>query len=287
MASAIGTLHHQYGSRGAACFVMLTGLVLERVKTWVMSKLARAQVRADSDPARRARLRAAPLPEGWEALVAQELRPFRRLTAAQQVRVLGDLKVFAGEKEFVGVDGFEIDDRVRVLISAAAALLVIGLDLGRLDHVIRVEVRARAVLSPDGTRHAGRYRHGMVGDVPLGIVELAWDHVVAGLQDEEGCNVVLHELAHALDHSDGRCDALTDHPRYPAWQDSLRDLRLRTRPVGRRQVTSVIADVEGAELFAVATELFFEHPSRLLRLDPELFEVLRDFYQVDPRTFAT
>jgi Mlc titration factor MtfA (ptsG expression regulator) len=258
--------------------------VLDRIKTWVVARLARAAIRAQADPARRAALRAAPLPDAWGMLVAREVRPFARLTRAQQVRLLDDLKVFAGEKQFVGVDGFEIDDRVRVLVSASAALLVLGLDIAVLDHVTSVEVRP-AVVEHHGVRHAGLYRHGEPGGVPMGVVELCWDQVVHGIAHDDGRNVVLHELAHAFDHGDGLADALMDHPRFAAWQDTLRALPLE-RFEGDRSDTSIVADVEGPELFAVATVLFFERPARLRRLDAELFDVLRELYQLDPHDFA-
>lgn len=260
--------------------------MIERIKTWVTARLLRAAIRAQAEPGRRAALRAAALPDAWGVLVARELRPFSRLSASQQARVLDDLKVFAGEKEFVGVDGFEIDDRVRVLVSASAALMLLGLDISLFDHVGRVEVRATTVLEPDGTRRSGQYRHGTVGGVPLGVVELCWDEGEYGLRHDDGSNVILHELAHAFDHSDGLLDALTDHPRYAAWQDALRHAPLAHGVRGDRHVTTVVADVEGPELFAVATEFFFERPERLRRLDPELFATMLALYQLDPRTFA-
>lgn len=37
---------------------------------------------------------------------------------------------------------------------------------------------------------------------------------------------------------------------------------------------------------AVATELFFEVPHRLVALTPTLFDELRTIYNVDPRSFA-
>jgi MtfA peptidase len=260
--------------------------VLDRIKTWVAARLARAAIRAQADPSRRAELRDAPLPDAWGVLVARELRPFSRLSAAQQARLLDDVKVFAGEKEFVGIGGFTIDERARVLISASAALLVLGLDIACLDHVSRVEVCAAAVAEPDGSRRAGQYRHGNPGGVPLGVVELCWDEVVHGLTHDDGRNVVLHELAHAFDHGDGLLDALADHPRYTAWQTALRSLPLARSVHGDLHITTVVADVEGPELFAVATELFFERPERLRRIDAELFDTMLALYQLDPRTFA-
>lgn len=260
--------------------------VLERLKLWVAGRLARTVVRAHANPSRRAELREGPLPDGWGVLVAQHLRPFTRLSTAQQARLLDDLKVFAGEKEFVGLDGFTVDERARVLVSASAALMVLGLDISCLDHVTRIEIRASTIDEPSGVRRAGQYRHATLAGVPYGIVELSWDEAVQGLTHDDGYNVVLHELAHAFDHGDGLLDALADHPRYPAWQAALRHLPLGQRVVGDAVHSRLVPDVEGPELFAVATELFFEHPHRLHKLDAELFEAMAALYQLDPRDFA-
>ena len=53
--------------------------------------------------------------------------------------------------------------------------------------------------------------------------------------------------------------------------------------VGWTEITSIIVDVEGPELFAAATELFFEAPRRLHRIDASLFEAMYAIYGVDPR----
>jgi Mlc titration factor MtfA (ptsG expression regulator) len=37
-----------------------------------------------------------------------------------------------------------------------------------------------------------------------------------------------------------------------------------------------------AEFFAVGTESFFERPSELLRVHPELYEALSAYYRQDP-----
>ena len=92
----------------------------------------------------------------------------------------------------------------------------------------------------------------------------------------DGMHVGIHELAHALDHGLGE-RLLAQHERCDAWRHRLRDMPLHGG--------MVIADVEGPELFAVASELFFERPMTLMRIDPELFFELVSIYKIDPRTF--
>lgn len=240
---------------------------------------------------RRSELRAAPLPEGWRAIVERELPQYARLTAAQREKLLDDAKVFAAEKIWYGEDGFVIDDRVKVLVSASAALLALGGDIAMFDHVERVVIR-EAVVVEDSGHVGGRYEatRMMIGDRVVdhsGVVELSWSAVIGGLARADGQHTAIHEFAHAFDHADGRLDALVAHPSFDRWRAALHELPLGRRILGSYLATEVIGDVDGPELFASATELFFECPHRLRSIDSELFDVLCAMYAIDPRTFAT
>ena len=254
----------------------------KRVGGWLAKRAIPA---LDHDPERRAALRATPLSEAQHRVLERFFAPYRGLARAERVRLVGELQVFAGEKEFVG-DGLEIDDRVRLVVAASAALLVLGHDISVFDHVIKVRVR-RDPFDEElgaGRELAGRYRaatHPLLGRT--GEVELIWRAVVAGLARSEGEHVVLHELAHAFDHG---LDLLQAHPERARWEAALHELPLHTVETDTARLTQLVSDVTGAELFAVATELFFEVPHRLAGLAPSLFEELRAIYNLDPRTFA-
>jgi Mlc titration factor MtfA (ptsG expression regulator) len=241
---------------------------------------------------KRAAIRATPFPDAWRAIIEREVPHYRRLDEAQRAKLLGDIQVFIAEKTIVGLDGFEVHDRARVLIAAGVALLVLGRDLALLDHVSRV------IILPDDFDHqtkrlAGRYEgHQHVrGDEVVGLggeVELAWTHVETAFGKLDGNHVTVHEFAHALDHGDGEIDALTRHTHYDRWRARLRDLPMATRRWGPfKFTTEVLGDVDPpGELFAYATELFFETPRRLYRLDAELFAALVEIYGIDPRTLV-
>jgi Mlc titration factor MtfA (ptsG expression regulator) len=225
------------------------------------------------DLERRAALRAAPLPPEWRAIVETHVGVFSRLSPAQQQKLLGDLAVFAGEKEVHGADGFVVDDRVRVLVAASAALLVLGRDIAAFDHVVRVEVRHTPEREGDEAV-AGRYRGRSDGDDNWGFVELSWTSVLRGLAlDDDGSHVALHEFAHAFDHAESVDPAYLNHPHADLW-------RVRIRGLARGH------DVQGSELFAIATEQFFERPRALHRVAPDLFAALVEIYAIDPREFG-
>ena len=212
-------------------------------------------------------------PDAWRHILEREFRYYRKLDAQQRAKLAGDVGAFA-QKEFVGVDGFVVDERVRVHVSATAALLVLGLDIALFDHVRRIEMREAHYFDEHGNVAEGHYEYATPPSGPVGILTLAWNGVLAGAARPDGAHVGIHELAHALDHGLGE-KLLAQHERCDVWRDALRDMPLHAG--------AVIADVEGPELFAVASELFFERPMTLMRIDPALFFELHTIYKVDPR----
>lgn len=216
------------------------------------------------------------VPDAWRHILEREFPHYRKLDGAQRDKLIRDVATFAS-KDFVGIDGFTINDRVRVHVSATAALLVIGLEISLFDHVRRIEMREARYLDEHGNIAEGHYEYATPDSGPVGILTLAWRGILDGHARPDGAHVGIHELAHALDHRLGE-QLLADQERREVWRHALQNMPLHGG--------LVIADVEGPELFAVASELFFERPMTLMRIDPALFFALVDIYKVDPRTFA-
>jgi Mlc titration factor MtfA (ptsG expression regulator) len=214
--------------------------------------------------------------DAWRHILEREFPYFRRLDVRQRGKLLGDVRLFA-EKDFVGRDGFDVDDRVRVHVAATAALLVVGLEIALFDHVQRIEMREARYFDDHGNVAEGHYEYATRDTGPIGILHLAWHGMLDGAARADGMHVGIHELAHALDHGLGE-QLLAQHDRCESWRHALRDMPLHGG--------HVIADVDGPELFAVASELFFERPMTLMRIDPELFFELVGIYKLDPRNFT-
>jgi len=213
------------------------------------------------------------VPDRWRHILEREFPYFRKLDVRQRDKLLGDVNAFAA-KAFVGLDGFVVDEHVRVHVAATAALLVVELDISMFDHVRRVEMREARYLDDHGNLAEGHYEYGTHETRPIGILHLAWHGMVDGAARRDGMHVGIHELAHAFDHGVGE-RLLVQHERSDLWRHALRDMPLHGG--------LVVADVDGPELFAVATELFFERPMTLMRIDPALFFALVDIYKLDTR----
>lgn len=246
---------------------------------------------------RRRRLLEQPFPEAWEDILRQSVPHAAHLGVDEAGRLRDFIRIFVAEKHFEGCGGFEMTDEVRVTIAAQAGLLVLGLPHEYFKNVETLLVYPTTVVTPE--RRLGTFevptapaRTGIpiLGEAQLrGPVLLVWDAVKQSARHPEGGHdVVYHEFAHKLDMLDGALDGtppLGDRESVRRWASVCEKAftQLRER-VGRGQRTFLDAygATNEAEFFAVATEFFFDRPKAMLSHEPELYELLRDFYRQDP-----
>jgi Mlc titration factor MtfA (ptsG expression regulator) len=180
-----------------------------------------------------------------------------------------------------------------VTIAVQAALAVLTLTVDAYREVSAIVVFPTTMRS-SGVR-AGPIPGTVTDDVfPVlgeahsrrGPVLLAWDQVLHDARNPgSGRNVVVHEFAHKLDMLDHVIDGtppLESRGDLDRWiavcteaYDALRagDDRPPLDPYGATNV---------GEFFAVATEAFFAAPRALRTHEPDLYDVLRDYYGQDP-----
>ena len=240
---------------------------------------------------RRARLQAQPFPAPWRRILRHRVPLAARLPADLQQRLKRHIQVFLAEKTFIGCQGQEVTDEVRVTIAAQACLLLLG------DAQSAYFPQLRQILVyPDAfvvqrERAAGDglvrdQRQALSGESwAQGQVVLAWTEVVAGAADPgDGRNVVLHEFAHQIDQDKGLADGRPWRPRAASrrrWARVMGDAlaRLQREP-------STLIDAYGAtdpaEFFAVVSEIFFERPAELAAHAPEVYRELAELYRLQP-----
>jgi Mlc titration factor MtfA (ptsG expression regulator) len=237
------------------------------------------------------------MPPGGRAIVSEHLAVWPLLDADEQQHLLGDVDQLLASKTWEAARGFVLDDTVRVVIAAQAALLVLGLSLDDYRGVSVIIVHPTTVQT-HGLRPGPSARTVRAGPYPVlglaqdghGPVVLAWDRALAGAhRSDRRTNVVLHEFAHKLDMLDGVVNGTPPMDR---------DLRTDWLPVCTEVYDDLVAGVPrpplrsyGAEnpgeFFAVATEAFFEQPHELRDLEPALYDVLLRFYRQDPAARET
>ena len=239
-------------------------------------------------PARRRR----GLPPDGAALVAHHLAVWPLLDEDEQQRLLQITDELLSRKRWEAARGFALDETVRVVIAAQAALLVLGLSVDHYRQVSGIVVHPSTLVLSQvrpgpslGTVTADPQAVLGLAQDRRGPVVLAWDQALAGAhRDEPGHNVVLHEFAHKLDMLDGSIDGTPPVPRNVRadWiricTDVYNDL-LEGRP---RPPMRWYGATNPGEFFAVATEVFFEQSRELAAYEPELYDVLSRFYRQDP-----
>ena len=230
----------------------------------------------------RRRLVATPFPSPWRDVLQRRVPYYKLLDESGRRRFEDDVRVFMAEQRIYGPRGAVVDDRIKVLIGASAAMLTHGLPDWEWPTLRDIVVYR--------TSFDDEYQVG--GDNPiLGMVH-AQGPIVFSARDlrhgfgkpRDGLNVGLHELAHVMDFADGRADGLPGGlswvgtaPWIQLMADRLRALQDGTDSGALRDY----AGVNEAELFAVAVEVFFERPRSLRKRDPALYEMLQGFFGQD------
>jgi len=254
---------------------------------WLLTAQWRARRRWD-------RLRRKPFPDDWRRILRRRVPAFRRLPADLQLQLKGHIQVFLAEKDFIGCDGLEVTDEMRVTIAALACLLILNRETGYFPNLRQILVYPGAfVVEKEESDEAGvvqNERHVLSGESwSQSQVILSWEDVLEGAAvADDGYNVVLHEFAHQLDQDAGYANGapeLSTRGHYARWSRVLGDeferLRKRTE-AGQASLLDDYGATDPAEFFAVVTEVFFEQPQLLRDENPALYGELSRFFRVDP-----
>jgi Mlc titration factor MtfA (ptsG expression regulator) len=240
-----------------------------------------------------------PMPAGFIAILRRNIPIYARMPAALQDQLHKLIQQFLHQKKFVGCEGLDIDDEMRVTIAGQACLLLLNRPSRVYPALHAVLVYPSAFVVPrnqvDGAGVVTETRQDLLGESwGDGRVVLAWDHVRRGAADwTDGQNVVLHEFAHQLDSESGSTNGapyLGSQSSYRSWAAVLsRDFaNLRADAMFRQHsVLDHYGATSPAEFFAVATETFFEKPYQLAERHPALFDEFGKYYRVDPRQWQS
>ena len=244
---------------------------------------------------RRGRLRALAFPAEWLEILRHNVHYYGALSAQEQAKLRGDLRILVAEKNWEGCGGLQMTEEIQVTIAAQASLLLLGFEDYYFERVQSILVYPDAFVAPERTVIEG----GVVleghsereGEAWYrGPVVLSWsDALAGGRRASDGDNLVLHEFAHQLDmQHDGEIDGMPPLETRAArqrWQQVMSREFERLRrdcEAGLPTLLDCYGTTDEAEFFAVATECFFER-SRALRIrHRQLYEVLAEFYRQDP-----
>lgn len=204
---------------------------------------------------------------------------YRSLDNAGRERFLRRVMTFIEYKEFKYVD-MEPEERMPVLISAAAVQLTFGLENYTLDYFKTIYVLKN-------NYRFGLYNVPFEGHVSEDGIYLSWNNFIREFSNySDGQNVGLHEMAHALTYVNFTVHEGRDN----AFHNKFKDFSAIARPVfermqaGESTVLDPYAATNYQEFWAVCVETFFERSSAFKRLLPELYFSLCTLLNQDPLT---
>jgi MtfA peptidase len=236
----------------------------------------------------RRQLLADPFPKEWDDWLMANVAQYRFLSGAERKRLQDIARVIAAEKAWEACDGLKLTEVMKITVAAQAGLMLLGLDhdyFARVSSIVMFPREFELPANSPGER--GPVVSGQAVD--YGSVFLSWDAVISEARDPRlGQNLVIHEFAHQLDFLDGFTNgapALANRTQMEQWrlvmQGTFQRLRSALQKSGKAFLGSYAA-TNPTEFFSVVSEKFFTVPDALRRNHPEVFEVLSQYYRVDP-----
>jgi Mlc titration factor MtfA (ptsG expression regulator) len=233
-----------------------------------------------------------PLDEHLWRSVTNRFSFARALSEEELERLKTWVILFLHEKHIEGAGGIELNTQARLSIAVQACILILNLDLDYYSgwHEIIVYpdqfVPHRDYVDETGVVHS--YHEPLMGEAwERGPIILSYADVMSS-SEADGVNVVIHEFAHKLDMLNGAPNGYPPlHPDMDraAWVNAFskayQDFCERCDRDEELAIDCYAAESPG-EFFAVLSELFFELPSALEQIYPEVYFQLSSFYRQDP-----
>tara|TARA_R110000868_G_scaffold6550_8_gene37125 strand:+ start:37529 stop:38188 length:660 start_codon:yes stop_codon:yes gene_type:complete len=207
----------------------------------------------------------------------------------------GKIALFLHQIEFIGCDGVDVTEEMRLSIAAQACLLVVN--------TAAWYTNLRTVLIYPGAFKSRRAEHNGVVVMERetvrtgeswarGPVVLSWADAREGAMDDtDGHNVVFHEFAHQLDDLSGHTDGvpvLDKKQGFAEWERvfvSAFQSHVQKVEGGLPSVLDPYGATSPQEFFAVAVESFFERPVELQREEASVYRQLARLFHLDPASW--
>ncbi len=200
---------------------------------------------------------------------------YRNLNRDLQYKFYDRLMKFMHSKQFI-IHSDEPFKEMPVLISAAAVQISFGLDSFEFPHYPYIQIHKEEYFAENSMRV-------LAGNVQGSCITLAWNQLLKGFGNyEDGNNVGLHEMAHALYFQEIVVDKDDD-----SFELHFNELMYKGETVLEQKkcphdLYTDYAFTNLQEFWAVSVELFFERASDLYNHYPRVFDALKDILKQNP-----
>ncbi|MEE4115898.1 MAG: zinc-dependent peptidase [Marinilabiliaceae bacterium] len=213
--------------------------------------------------------------------IAKNLSFYKYLGPKSRIKFERRVQQFINLKEFIprGKDML-ITDEMKALIAGTAVMVGFGHPGIYLSHF-------KKILLYNNNYYSTITKQYHKGEVNMrGYIVLSWQAFRDGFIDKkDGINLGIHEMAHALRFENR---IMNDeygflNPRAIRKFDhiALEEIALRNTDPDRSSVLRDYSISNKEEFFAVAAELFFEDPLKLLNYSPDLYYLLVPIFKID------
>ncbi len=204
---------------------------------------------------------------------------YKTLTQTERVEFERRVSYLTENKEFMGRQDLVITDRMRVLVASTIAQIGFGFEFITFEDFDKIIIFPKAYYS----KHTGHYHKGEV--TSSGVIVLSWADFLEGFKiSDDGYNVGLHEIAHALRLEDAipgdEYHFLKDVD-LNAW-NRIAEREYDNIRAGKPSFIRSYAGTNRQEFFAVCIEQFFEQPQGFYDALPELYKAMAKLMKQDP-----
>ncbi len=220
-----------------------------------------------------------------ENLLHRMYKYYRRLNPLEKIQFNHRVKKFIKNKEFIGREGIEITDDMKLLLTANAIMLSFGFGQYELYGFTKIIIYPQEYYSTVSKR----YHKGEANT--RGAIVVSWKHFEEGIEnDTDNLNLGIHEFAHGYwqeakeaaneyDEAVSYGEPSMTH-NYIAFTDMFADPKYKEM---LQQVEALrdYAFTNCEEFFAVACEYFFETPKQLKQNAPRLYGILSKMLNQD------
>ncbi|SNS52259.1 hypothetical protein SAMN05421640_0508 [Ekhidna lutea] len=218
-------------------------------------------------------------PEKHVSFLENHFEYFQKLPEKSKRIFIHKVARFMSSKEFIARNMERVTDEMKVLISASAAQLTFGFRGITFPYFYKIFVFPESFYN----RSNKAFHKGEVNPRAKAIA-LSWKDFVEGYLKNDGRNLGLHEMAHAL-----RLENRIMNDQYNFLDQNL----LHEWEVHAKRTMQEIIDgtetffrkyggVNNEEFFAVAVENFFERPGEFLTKHPKTYRTLCKLLHQDP-----
>ena len=214
--------------------------------------------------------------------IAKHLSFYKYLGPQSKLKFERRVQQFINLKEFIPRGkGMAITDEMKALIAGTAVMVGYGHPGIYLSHF-------KKILLYNNNYYSTITKQYHKGEVNMrGYIVLSWQAFREGYIDKkDGINLGIHEMAHALKFENRiRNDEYGFlNPKAIRQFDRIAEEEIASSNNGYHKFSTLrdYAISNKEEFFAVASELFFEDPEKLLNYSPDLYYLLVPIFKIDP-----